>query len=130
MGAIAVDWDQESGEFIKRLTEYALAVTLKAKVKYYVNFLLNVTPDCDCMRNGGSPMVADIGVLASKDPVALDQASLDMVTAADTIQGSPVTCPAGTDKFMAYRPQTDGRAALERGERIGLGRREYRTVVV
>jgi uncharacterized Fe-S center protein len=73
-------------------------------------------------------MVADIGVLASKDPVALDHASLDMVTAAETIPGSSVACPAGTDKFRAYRPQTVGTAALERGERIGLGSREYRII--
>jgi len=130
VGAIGVDWNQESGEFVRRLTEYALAVTLAVRVKYCVNFLLNVTPDCDCMRNGGNPMVADIGVLASKDPVALDQASLDMVTAAETIQGSPVTCPAGTDKFRAHRPQTDGTKALELGERMGLGSREYRIVNV
>lgn len=130
LGAIGVDWDQESGEFIRRLTEYALAVTLKVKVKYYVNFLLNITPDCDCMKNGGNPMVADLGVLASKDPVAVDQASLDMVTAAVTISGSPVNCPAGTDKFRAHRPGTDGAKALEIGERIGLGSREYRTVTV
>lgn len=129
-GAIGVDWDQESGEFIKRLTEYALAVTLKVKVKYYINFLLNITPDCDCMRNAGNPIVADIGVLASRDPVAIDQASLDMVTAAATTGGSPVDSPAGTDKFRAHRPQTDGTKALEIGERIGLGSREYRLVSV
>ena len=129
-GAIGVDWNQESGEFIRRMTEYALAVTQAVKVKFYVNFVLNVTPDCDCMRNGGHPMVADIGVLASTDPVALDQACLNMVTAAETIDGSTVSAPGGTDKFRALRPETDGAVALELGEKIGLGSREHRLMRV
>jgi uncharacterized Fe-S center protein len=129
-GAIGVNWNQEAGEFITRMTEYALAVTLTVKVKFCVNFLLNVTPDCDCMKSGGHPMVADIGVLGSRDPVSLDQASLDMVTAAETVEGSPVQCPAGTDKFTALRPQSNGSMALEIAERIGLGSRKYRLVEV
>lgn len=129
-GAIGVDWNQESGEFMRRMTEYALAVTHAVKVKYYLNFLLNITPDCDCLRCGGNPMVADIGVLASIDPVSLDQASLDMVTAAETVAGSPVESPAGTDKFRALRPGINGALTLETAERIGLGTREYKLVTV
>ncbi len=129
-GAIGVDWNQESGEFIRRMTEYALAVTLSVKVRCFVNFLLNVTPDCDCLRCGGNPIVADIGVLASLDPVAIDQASLDLVTSAETIEGSPVSCPAGEDKFKALRPGITGTKALETGEKIGLGSREYRLVTL
>lgn len=127
--AMGVDWNRDSGDFIRRMTEYALAVTQAVEVRYYVNFLLSVTPDCDCMK-GGNPMVDDIGVLASSDPVALDQASLDMVTAAETIQGSPISCPAGADKFRALRPKIDGSTALAIGEAIGLGKREYRLVRV
>ncbi len=129
-GAIGVNWDMASGEFITRMTEYALAVTLTVKVKFYANFLLNVTPDCDCMKSDGHVLVDDIGVLGSRDPVALDQASLDMVTAAETAEGSPVKCPAGTDKFTALRPQCNGSAALETAERIGMGSRRYRLVEV
>ncbi len=129
-GAIGVDWNQESGEFMRRMTEYALAVTRTVKIKCYMNFLVNITPDCDCLKCGGNPMVADMGVLSSGDPVSIDQASLDLVTAAETIPGSPVTSPAGTDKFRALRPGINGVLTLETAERIGLGSRDYRLVTV
>jgi uncharacterized Fe-S center protein len=79
------------------------------------------------MKKEGPPMVADIGVLASDDPVAIDQASLDLVTAAEPLGGN---APAGSDKFRAARPDRDGTLQLETGERIGLGSREYRLVKV
>ena len=45
----------------------------------FFNFLLNITPDCDCVPWSDAPIVPDIGILASRDPVAIDQASYDLV---------------------------------------------------
>ena len=67
-------------------------------------------------------VVEDIGVVASRDPVALDQASLDLVTAAEPLGGN---APAGHDKFLGVRPESRGLLQLEIGERIGLGSRKY-----
>lgn len=122
-GAIGISWNQEADTFMTRMTEYALGASMAVDIPLYLNFLTRVSPDCDCMRNEGAPMVDDIGVLASNDPVAIDQASLDLVTAASPLGDN---APAGRDKFLGVRPERDGRLQLEIGERIGLGTREYR----
>lgn len=126
-GAIGISWNQEADTFMTRMTEYALGAAMAVDIPLYVNFLTNVSPDCDCMRNEGAPMVADLGVLASSDPVAIDQASLDLVTATEPLGAN---APAGEDKFLKVRPDRDGKLQLEIGERIGLGKREYELVKV
>ena len=126
-GAIRISWNQESHTFINRMVEYALAATLATRIPVYVNFLINISPDCDCMKNEGPPMVSDIGVLASSDPVAIDQASLDLVTAATPLGKGAAS---GKDKFLHIRPDRDGEEQLRKGEKIGLGSREYRLVTV
>ncbi|MCP4646124.1 MAG: DUF362 domain-containing protein, partial [bacterium] len=127
LGAIRINWNQEADTFINRMVEYALAATLATKVRVYVNFLINISPDCDCMKNEAPPMVEDIGVLASTDPVAIDQASLDLVTAAVPLLDNAVP---GSDKFLHIRPDRDGREQLRIGERVGLGSRKYMLVEV
>ncbi len=125
--AIGIKWDQEADTFIRRMTEYALGAAMAVKIPVYLNFLTNISPDCDCMKNEGPPMVEDIGVLASSDPVALDQASLDLVTAAEPLGNN---APAGEDKFRHIRPDRNGELQLAAGEDIGLGSRSYRLVQV
>ena len=124
-GAIGISWNQEADTFMTRMTEYALAASMAVKIPLYINFLTKVSPDCDCMRNEGPPMVADLGVLASGDPVAIDQASLDLVTAAEPVGDN---APAGKDKFRHVRPDRNGTLQLETGERIGLGKRAYELI--
>lgn len=120
--AIGISWDQEADTFMNRMTEYALAASMTVEIPVYINFVINVSPDCDCMKNEGPPMVEDIGVLASNDPVAVDQASLDLVTAAEPLGEN---APAGSDKFRKVRPDRNGTMQLEIGRRLGLGSREY-----
>lgn len=126
-GAIRISWNQEAHTFMNRMTEYALAATMATRIPVYINFLISISPDCDCMKNEGPPMVSDIGVLASSDPVAIDQASLDLVTAASPLGKN---APAGQDKFVNIRPDRDGREQLRIGEKIRLGFRKYRLVKV
>lgn len=121
-GAIGIRWNQEADTFMRRMTEYALAATLAVEIPLYINFLTGISPDCDCMKNEGPAMVKDIGVLASSDPVAIDQASLDLVTAAEPLGDNAA---AGSDKFVHVRPERQGTKQLEIGEEIGLGKREY-----
>lgn len=125
--AIRINWNQEAHTFMNRMVEYALAATMATRIPVYVNFLINISPDCDCMKNEGPPMVGDIGVLASSDPVAIDQASLDLVTAACPVNSNAAS---GQDKFLHIRPDRDGKEQLRTGEKIGLGSREYRLVKV
>jgi len=126
-GAIRISWNQEAHTFMQRMAEYALAATIATDIMVYVNFLINISPDCDCMSNEGPPMVKDIGVLAATDPVAIDQASLDLVTAAGSVNRN---ISEGEDKFLHIRPDRDGREQLSAGEKIGLGSREYKLVTV
>ena len=126
-GAIGIRWNQEANTFMTRMTEYALGATMAVDIPLYINFLTDVSPDCDCMKNEGAPMVEDIGVLASDDPVAIDQACLDLVTAAEPLGDN---APAGKDKFKKIRPERDGTLQLVTGERIGLGSRDYELVRV
>ncbi|PIE52481.1 4Fe-4S ferredoxin [Candidatus Fermentibacteria bacterium] len=125
--AIGIRWDQEADTFMRRMTEYALGASMAVDIPLYVNFVTKVSPDCDCMKNEGPPMVNDIGVAVSSDPVALDQACLNMVTAAEPIGDN---APAGRDKFRHKRPERNGELQLEIGEAIGLGSREFKLTEV
>ncbi len=126
-GAIKINWNQESATFTRRMAEYALAATIATDIPVYVNFLINISPDCDCMKNEGSYMVEDIGVLASCDPVALDQASLDLVTKAQPIGDNAAV---GQDKFKKIRPDRDGNKQLEIAEELGIGSRKYQLITI
>ena len=91
----------------ERIAEYAYAGA-KDKQCFYVNFLKNITEGCDCEMREMEPLTEDIGVLASDDPVALDQASYDLV-----VEQYP-----GFEKF-------NGDHQLQHAEDMGLGTRKY-----
>ncbi|EPR44044.1 protein of unknown function DUF362 [Desulfovibrio sp. X2] len=127
-GALEVDWGMEHGRFIERMMEYALAVTSNLKrPAVYLNFVLSVTPECDCMGFSDAAICPDLGVLASTDPVALDQACLDLVDAAPPLFPSklPKGTKAGESKFLALNPKMPAAFGLDYAERLGIGTREY-----
>jgi hypothetical protein len=103
-------------EFNRRLAEYAKAIADSVHL-VYINVLADISPDCDCASGARKPFVKDIGILASTDPVAIDQASLDLVNKALGCQ----------DAFLRESGRS-GLVQLEHGERIGLGRRRYRLI--
>lgn len=133
--AIDLDWATELPLFMERMTEYAYgAVHNKAGRVCYINFVLNVTPDCDCAAWSDAPLVPDLGILASRDPVALDQACYDLVKNAQSINGS-CGCDSekhgtGLDKFAQRWDKTCGTVQLTYGEAIGLGSTQYTLVEV
>ena len=132
-GAIEFDWTTEIRPFIERLCEYALgAVRGKPGRVGYINFLLNITPDCDCVSWSDAAVVPDIGILASTDPVAIDRASFDLV---NSEQGFSRTLLAGNfapgeDKFKGIWDYTDGRYQFAYAAGIGLGEETYRLIEV
>ena len=131
--AIKMDWRAETSPFLERMTEYAYGVANGHKGHIgYVNFLLNITPDCDCASWSDATIVPDVGFLASTDPVAIDQASYDLVNKEMPLSGSLLSpdCPTGVDKFRLLRPHIDGTIQLSYGEQIGLGSREYELIVL
>lgn len=113
-GAIKWRWDEDSPRVQEKLAEYALAVQRHFRGRSaFVNFLIRVTKDCDCMARSQRPIVEDIGILSSDDPVAVDRASADLVLER-----------SGGDIFRKGY-DLDWSVQLRHGERIGLGSNAY-----
>ncbi len=83
----------------------------------YISVLNNISIDCDCDGNPAKPDIHDIGILASTDPVAIDQASIDLAFAAE-----------GSEALQARVNDRNGLHTLEHAEKIGLGNRTYELV--
>jgi uncharacterized Fe-S center protein len=137
-GAIAISWKAEPQNMQEKIVEYALgALKEKDGRAFFVNFVLEVTPDCDCFSGSDVPLVPDVGILASKDPVALDQACYDLVTRQVGLAGTRLTdrrrkaegTAPGQDKFFAVHG-IDPTPQLSYAEALGLGTREYELVRV
>ena len=131
--AVALDWRTDIKEFLERMTEYAYAALANKQGKQaFITLVASVTPYCDCVSWSDAPLVSDIGFLASTDPVAIDQAALDLVNQqvglADSELGKAV--PAGEDKFLALRPEVDGRHTLAYAEQLRMGSRQYELIKV
>ncbi len=121
--AIKVKDTSEIEKVQEKIAEYALgAVKGKENKSLYFNFIVDVTPECDCASWRQYPLVPDIGVIASKDPVAVDQAAYDLVT---QIKGHKYD--AGTDKFKMEH-NINPEIQLIHAENIGLGKREYELI--
>lgn len=131
--AIAVQWSQDIPLFQKRMVEYTVAVLKGKKDRaLFMNFLVDISPACDCYAHSDAPIVQDIGVLASTDPVAIDQAAVDLVNA---MPGNDRSClqsgkAPGEDKFRAIYPKIDWSIQLKYGEELGLGTRSYELVTI
>jgi hypothetical protein len=119
LGAIKITWDSDNIRIQEKMAEYAFSVSQNFGEKIvYINFLIHVTKDCDCMCEGASPFTDDIGILASYDPVALDQACVDMVNEQN-----------GRD-ILKDQNEVDWSVQLKHGEKIGLGCRDYKIIRV
>jgi len=133
-GALRIQWNEEPTNIQEKMVEVAEAVLAgKPRHALFYNFLVDVTPDCDCFRWSDNPVVNNIGILASVDPVAIDQASVDLINAQPGLPDSKLGQAAlepGADKFRALYPKIDWRHQLEYAEARGLGRRDYRLVTL
>lgn len=131
--AIRIEWNEAPTLIMQKMAEYALgAVHGKVGKTLYVNFVTQVSPACDCYGHSDAPIVADLGILASTDPVALDQACADLVQKAQGLHNTALTCghESGGDKFRGVHPEIPWEAQLEHAERIGLGHRRYELITL
>jgi uncharacterized Fe-S center protein len=131
--AIDIDWETEIPVFMERMVEYAFGAVKAKKGKVgYMNFLIRITPDCDCFPFSDTPIVPDIGILASKDPVAIDAASYDFVNQQTGFTDSLLTAhhDKGGDKFKGVHVQTDGYRQLKYAEEIGMGSCMYDIIAI
>ncbi|MFT9495134.1 DUF362 domain-containing protein [Anaerosolibacter sp.] len=131
--AIKVQWKTSTDVFLEKMAEYALGAVNNKKGKVaYMNFVMNVTPLCDCVPWSDTPIVRDIGILASLDPVAIDRASFDLVNNQHGNHDSNLTCnhEPGKDKFRGLHEGTNAAYILEYGEKIGLGSNRYELISI
>jgi hypothetical protein len=126
--AIDVQWSRSIPIFLENIVEYTMGVLReKAHKAFFINFITDVSPACDCYPANDAPIVKNIGILASTDPVAIDQAAVDLVNAEPALAGTRLaanTAP-GEDKFKGIYPQVDWPIQLEYAEKLGLGSRGY-----
>lgn len=126
--AIQIQWDQAIPVFLENMVEYTMGV-LKGKEDktLFLNFITNVSPACDCYGYNDAPIVRDIGIVASKDPVAIDQASVDLVNSEQALPDSclKTNMASGEDKFRGVYPKVDWTIQLDYAEKLGLGSRSY-----
>jgi uncharacterized Fe-S center protein len=130
-GAIAIEWKTEPASIQEKIAEHvAGAVAGKEGKVVYLSFVKDVSPDCDCWHFSDASVVPDIGVLASTDPVAIDQAAYDLVVAAPAIAGTKGEgLGEGKDTFKEITG-IDGTIAMAHAEKLGLGTRAYELVHV
>jgi len=142
--ALRMAWDEGVEGQTERMVENALGVLegVGRNRFLFINVALDISEVCDCVSWAPQPIVPDLGLLVSRDPVAVDQACLDLATKAPALPAS--TCQglgAGEDKFAQACGQPDPKTGkviptrthllqLEYAEKMGLGSRTYRLVHV
>lgn len=111
--------DMGAGEEMQRkMVEYAFAVLHEKKDKCaFFNFAVSINKECDCWSMENPRMTADVGILASRDPVSVDKASLDLVKAS-----------CGKDIFHEAHPDCNGLIQLEVAQSVGLGNLDYELI--
>lgn len=129
--SINIKWNQTGPVFLEKMIEYASGALQNKKQKaFFINFITNITPKCDCVSYNEPPIVNNIGILASTDPVAIDQASADLVNQQEAIPGTVLqkNLAPGEDKFKGLYPSVDWQYQLDYAKSLGLGKREYKLI--
>ena len=114
-----------------RMAEYAKAV-VDGRPQFHISLVIDVSPYCDCHGENDLPIVPDVGMFASFDPVALDMACADAVNRQPVMAGSVLSerehCHH--DHFTDVHPETNWMVALEHAEKLGIGTREYNLITI
>ena len=120
----------------RKVTEYAWAVC-KDRPCFHISLLIDVSPFCDCYGNNDAPVIPDVGMFASFDPVALDKACADAANKQHAFADSFLGEKLGWNKkgvmldhFHTMHPDTKWEAGIEQGEKIGLGTGDYELITV
>ena len=123
-----------AADLCEKMAEYTLAV-VKDRPNFHINIVNQVSPYCDCYSCNDVPIIPDVGMFASFDPVALDQACADACNNAPAMKDSFLDAQmrAGCDRhdhFTNVFPDTDWRVTLRHAEEIGVGTTQYELVTV
>ena len=133
--AVQINWDESTTNLNYKIAEYTKAV-VDGRPCFHISLVIDVSPNCDCRPENDMPIVPNVGMFASFDPVALDMACVDAVNAQTPLHGSAADGEAGHvhehehDHFQRIHPDTNWRSCLEHGEKIGIGTREYELIKI
>lgn len=114
-----------------KIAEYTKAV-LQDRPSFHISLVIDVSPYCDCHAENDIPIVPDVGMFASFDPIALDRACADAVNRQPAIDGSLLAKHGHDhgDHFTDVFPETNWIVALEHGEKLGIGTQEYELITL
>jgi hypothetical protein len=129
--AVRAAHDEAFNILNKKIVEYSCAV-LKGRPHFHVSLVIDVSPFCDCHRENDIPIVPDVGMFASFDPVALDIACSDAVNRQPAIKGSLLDKNGHKhkDHFTDVSPETDWKVAIDYAVEMNLGRKEYELITI
>ncbi len=134
--AIVFDNDSAVADLNRRMAEYAKAV-VDGRPSFHISLVLDISPNCDCHGENDTPILPDIGMFASFDPLALDQACADACLAAVPLPNSQLSDNMAKPDFMDHHdhfvnstPESEWKTCLEHAEHIGLGTRSYELIPV
>lgn len=120
----------------RRMAEYAMAVC-DGRPCFHINIVRDISPNCDCHGENDTPILPDVGMFASFDPVALDQACADICLKSTPLPNSQLADAMARpdfedkhDHFLNTTPGTEWRTCLSHAEKIGLGTRNYEIVTI
>lgn len=115
-------WGSDHDSFLESMADAASSVVSYFKGQMvYINVMKNMSVDCDCCAVAEDPCIADIGILASTDPIAIDQACVDLVYACDD---------PGKAHFLERVESRNGVLTIEAAAKLGFGSREYELMEV
>ena len=141
LGACNFDAIQFDNDAANELLNYRMAEYTKAVVDgrpcFHISLVVDVSPNCDCHGENDAPILPNLGMFASFDPLALDQACVDACMAAAPMPGSQLADNLARpgfvdhhDHFKNSTPESEWRSCLDHAEKIGLGTREYELIVM
>ena len=114
----------------QKIAEYALAA-VQNHPHFHISFVMDVSPFCDCHGENDVPLIPDVGIFASFDPVALDQACVEACNRVEPLPGTWLEHKRRTgDLFGDAHPATNWRVCLHHAEKLGLGTTSYELIEV
>ena len=139
----AIDFVQDQALSIlnAKMAEYTKAV-ISGRDSFHISLIVDVSPYCDCHPENDAPILPDLGMFASKDPLALDQACVDACLAAEPLPNSVLGDHLHEEGFHQHHhhhhrdhfknttPESEWETQLIHGEKIGLGSRQYELIFV
>ena len=128
--------DAATKELNCRMAEYTKAV-IDGRPNFHISLIVDVSPNCDCHAENDAPILPNIGMFASFDPLALDQACVDACLKCDPLPNSQLSDRMHREDFCDHHdhfenttPDSEYKTCLDHAAKIGLGNREHELIFV